>query len=164
MTVLTGAFTLPVELAAPPGRVWPFFSELEPRRTWVRMPGPSGTATHELDFRTGGFERLANVFVSGDSREDLENRSTFSDIVPEERIVFSYEAFVGGILRWVALVTVGLTPSGDGTRTLLNWTEQYSFVRLSTPDGADDVKHLIGGTRLRLNGLVLAVTALGATA
>ena len=65
---------------------------------------------------------------------------------------------VAGILRWVALVTVDLAPSEQGTH--LDWTEQYSFVHLSTPGGVDDVKHLIGGTRLRLNGLVAAADAL----
>ncbi|HEY4225837.1 MAG TPA: SRPBCC domain-containing protein [Pseudolysinimonas sp.] len=164
MTALTGTFTLPLDLSAPPARVWPLFAELPLRRSWVRMPGPSSTATHELDFRPGGRERLTNTFVSGDSREELENRTTFYDIVPEERIVFGYEAIVGGILRWVALVTVELTPSADGAGTRLDWTEQYSFTHLTTPTGADDVKHLIGGTRLRLNGLVAAVAAQGASA
>ncbi len=159
MTAVIGTFTLPLELAAPPARVWRFFAELPLRRSWVRMPGPSSTATHDLDFRPGGHERLTNTFVSGETREELENRTTFYDIVPEERLVFGYEAIVAGILRWVALVTVELAPNAEGAGTLLGWTEQYSLVHLSTQDGVDDVKHLVGGTRLRLNGLALAVAA-----
>src|SRR4051812_3326407 len=156
MPSLTGSFTIPLELAAPPARVWSLFAELPLRKKWVRMPGPSSTATHEFDFRPGGIERLTNTFTSGDQVEALENRSVFYDVIPNERIVSSYEALVGGILRWVALVTVELSANDeDGTR--LEWTEQYSFVRLSTPGGVDDVKHLIGGTRLRLNGLVAAL-------
>ena len=54
----------------------------------------------------------------------------------------------------MSLVTVDFTASDTGTR--LEWTEQYSFANLSTPDGADDVKHLVGGSRLRLNGLAAA--------
>ena len=160
MSTITGTFTIPLELRVTPERLWPLLSELPERRKWVRMPGPTSTATHELDFRPGGGERLTNTFVSGDLREELENRSTFSDIVPNERIIFSYEAIVGGILRWVALVTIDLTATDAATH--LDWTEQYAFVTLSTPDGVDDVKHLIGGTRLRLNGLVGAVDALAA--
>jgi uncharacterized protein YndB with AHSA1/START domain len=156
MSSLTGSFTVPLELAAPPARVWPFFAELPLRKRWVRMPGPSSTATHELDFRPGGRERLTNTFTSSDQVETLENRSVFYDVIPNERIVSSYEAVVAGILRWVALVTVDLSPNhDDGTH--LECTEQYSFVHLSTPGGVDDVKHLIGGTRLRLNGLVAAL-------
>lgn len=153
MTV-TGSFTIPLDLPLDPPRLWPLLAELDGRRTWVRMPGPSATATHELDFRVGGGERLTNTFVSGDSREELENRSTIHDIVPERRIVSSYEALVGGELRWVALVTVDITPSDPGSH--LDWTEQYSFVRLSDPSGEDDANHLRVGTRLRLNGLFAA--------
>lgn len=159
MASLTGSFTIPLDLAAAPDRMWPFFAELPLRKKWVRMPGPSSSLTHEFDFRVGGGERLTNTFVSGDVRERLENRSTFSDILPNERIISSYEAWVGGVLRWVALVTVDLVPNDDGG-THLQWTEQYSFANLSTPGGVDDVKHLIGGTRLPLNGLVAAVAEL----
>ena len=155
MASLTGSFTIPLELAATPEQLWPFFAELTLRKKWVRMPGPSRTATHEFDFRVGGSERLTNTFASGDQVEALENRSTFYDIQNNERIVFGYEAIVAGLLRWVSLVTIDLAPTDAGTH--LDWTEQYSFVHLSTPGGVDDVKHLIGGTRLRLNGLVGAV-------
>ena len=158
MASLTGSFTIPLDLDALPERIWPLFAELPLRKKWVRMPGPSSTSTHEFDFRVGGSERLTNTFVSGDVSEQLENRSTFFDIIPNERIVFSYEAIVADLLRWVALVTVDFAPTAAGTH--LDWTEQYSFVNLSTPDGVDDVKHLIGGTRLRLNGLVAAIAEL----
>jgi uncharacterized protein YndB with AHSA1/START domain len=156
---LTGSFAIPLDLAAPPERVWPLFADLSLRRTWVRMPGPSSTATHEFDFRVGGQERLTNTFLSGDTREDLESRTTFFDIVPNERIVSSSAALVAGVLRWVSLITIDFAPTDAGTH--LDWTEQYSFVTLSTPGGVDDVKHLVGGTRLRLNGLVAALNREG---
>lgn len=166
MASLTGSFTIPLELPAAPEQVWQFLADPVLRARWVRMPGPSSTATREFDFRIGGGERLTNVFASasehGGIREELENRSVFSDIVPNTRIISSYEAVVAGILRWVALVTVDLAPDGKGG-THLEWTEQYSFVNLSTPGDVDDVKHLIGGTRLRLNGLMAAVTSLEPT-
>jgi uncharacterized protein YndB with AHSA1/START domain len=161
MPSLTGSFCIPLDLAVPIQRVWPFFAELPLRATWVRMPGPSNTATREFDFRVGGGERLTNTFTSGEQIEALENRSTFFDIVENERILFGYEAILGGSLRWVSLVTVDFEPSDGGTH--LDWTEQYSFVQLATPGGVDDVKHLIGGTRLRLNGLVAAVAELSPT-
>jgi uncharacterized protein YndB with AHSA1/START domain len=156
---LTGSFTIPLDLAAPPEQVWPLFADLSLRRTWVRMPGPSSTASHELDFRIGGRERLTNTFLSGDTREDLESRTMFFDIIPNERIVSSSEALVAGALRWVSLITVDFDSTDAGTH--LDWTEQYSFVTLSTPGGVDDVRHLVGGTRLRLNGLVAALDRVG---
>jgi uncharacterized protein YndB with AHSA1/START domain len=154
----TGSFTIPLDLPAPPEQVWSFFAELPLREKWVRMPGPSSTATREFDFRVGGGEHLTNTFTSGEQVEALENRSTFFDIVDSERIIFGYEANVGGSLRWASLVTVDFAATDGGTH--LDWTEQYSFVQLSTPGGVDDVKHLIGGTRLRLNGLATAVAEL----
>src|SRR6516164_6328908 len=104
MFTLTGSFTIPLDLAAAPEQVWSLFADLPMRRGWVKMPGPSSTATHEFDFRIGGGERLTNTFVSGDTREELENRTTFLDIVPNERIISTYTAIVAGSLRWVSLV------------------------------------------------------------
>ncbi|MBW9121247.1 SRPBCC domain-containing protein [Microbacterium trichothecenolyticum] len=160
MSSVTGSFTIPLGLDVPPAQLWPLFAELPLRRTWTRMPGPSATALHELDFRVGGTERMTNTFVSGDQREELENVATFVDIVPNERIISTYRAIVDHTTRWVALVTIDLIPTQSGTR--LEWTEQYSFVTLSTPDGVDDERHLVGGTRLRLNGLYAAVMGLAA--
>jgi uncharacterized protein YndB with AHSA1/START domain len=151
---LTGSFTLPFELALSPSDVWRLFAELPQRQQWTRMPGRSSTATHELDFRVGGTERMTNVFVVEDHREELENVATFIDIVPFERIIYTYRAVVDQVVRWAALVTIDLTPTESGTR--LMWTEQYSFITLSTPDGSDDERHLVGGTRLRLNALLVA--------
>lgn len=139
-----------------PAQLWPLFAELPLRRTWTRMPGPSSTAHHDLDFRVGGTERLANIFISGDTKEELETVTTFVDIVPNDRMIYTYRAIVDHTTRWVALVTIELIPTPAGTR--LEWTEQYSFVTLSTPDGVDDERHLVGGTRLRLNGLYAAAT------
>ena len=69
---LTGSFTIPLDLTAPPEQVWRLFAELPLRRTWVRMPGPSSTVTHELDFRAGGEERLIEPARSAlvDARSD----------------------------------------------------------------------------------------------
>ena len=64
MAAITGSFTIPLELRVSPARLWPLLSELPEKRKWVRMPGPSSTATHELDFRPGGGERLTNTFAS----------------------------------------------------------------------------------------------------
>lgn len=155
MGTLHGSFIVPLDVAHDPAVVFGAFSDLEIRRRWYRVPGPSSSSTHELDFRVGGTERVHNLFVSGDQREDVENLSRFIEIAPVERIVFAYSARVNSELRWASLVTVEFTPTPWGTH--LDWTEQYAFVRLSSPDGAADVKHLVGGTRLRFNGLPAAL-------
>ncbi|GAB2695381.1 SRPBCC domain-containing protein [Kitasatospora kifunensis] len=151
---LHGSFALRDSFAVPPARVFAAFAEPALRTRWFRLPGRSKTAEHELDFRVGGGEVSRNVFVFGDVEEFLENRSRFLDIVPDERIVFVYEAKVNGVLRWTSLVTVELAAQDGGCR--LDWTEQYAFLVL-TGDGSADVAHLQGGTRFLLNGLAAAV-------
>lgn len=145
-----GSFALDVSFAASPEQVYAAFAEAELRVRWFRLPGRSGTAEHELDFRVGGGESARNVFVSGDVEERLEYRSRFVDLVPARRLVYVYEAHVDGVRRWVSLVTIELGPQDGGTR--LDWTEQYTYLVLSG-GGAQDTAHLRGGTRLVLNGL-----------
>ncbi|MFJ9950926.1 SRPBCC domain-containing protein [Kitasatospora sp. NPDC091207] len=139
-----------VDFSAPPERVFAAFAEPALRTRWFRLPGSSKNATHALDFRVGGSEVAANLFVSGDIEERLEYRSRFHDIVPDERIVYVYEAHVDGLRRWVSLVTVELAAEGGGSR--LDWNEQFAYLVLSG-DGTQDTAHLRGGTRLLLNGL-----------
>ncbi|MHC5908231.1 SRPBCC domain-containing protein [Streptomyces sp. S6] len=156
-----GSFELRVDIPAPPEQVYAAFAEPELRTRWFKVPGPSRTAEHELDFRVGGGERARNrvVFEDIDDERDeerIEYRSRFLDLEPAERLVYVYEAHVNEVRRWVSLVTVRLTPQNGGTR--LDWIEQYTYLVLSTPDGHQDVAHLRGSTRLLLNGLSHAAT------
>ncbi|MFI8520803.1 SRPBCC domain-containing protein [Streptomyces sp. NPDC085481] len=150
-----GSFELRVDIPAPPERVFAAFAEPELRTRWFKLPGPSRTAEHELDFRVGGGETARNHFLSGDMDERLEYRSRFVDLEPAERLVYVYEAHVNDVRRWVSLVTIRLAPQDGGTR--LEWIEQYTYLVLSSADGEQDFAHLRGGTRLLLNGLSLAV-------
>lgn len=151
---LHGSFTIARHLAAPPERVFAAFAELSVRRRWFRIPGPAGTALHELDFRGGGGERARGTFAPSGVPEQIEYRSWFHDIVANERIVYTYELLLDGVRRSVSLVTVELAPDGDGTR--LTYTEQYVFTAL-TGDGRADMGEREGGTRLQLNGLAAVV-------
>lgn len=151
---LHGSFTVELDLAAPRPRVFQAFADASVRRSWFRLPGRSATAEHELDFRVGGGEAARNVFVSGDIEERLAYRSRFLDIVPDTRIVYAYGTEVAGLRRWASLVTVELSDAPGGSR--LTWTEQYTYL-VWTGDGAQDIAHLRGGTRLVLNGLTVAV-------
>ncbi|WP_078862237.1 SRPBCC domain-containing protein, partial [Streptomyces sp. NRRL F-5123] len=138
---LHGAFTVELDLAAPRSRVFQAFADAPLRRRWFRLPGPSATAEHELDFRVGGGESARNVFVSGDIEERLAYRSRFLDIVPDTRIVHAYGTEVDGLRRWASLVTVELSDAPGGSR--LTWTEQYTYL-VWTGDGAQDIAHLRG--------------------
>lgn len=149
-----GSFCVDVDFGVARGEVFRGFAEPASRCRWFRLPGGSATARHVLDFRVGGGESAENVFVSGDVEEHLAYRSWFLDIVPDTRIVHAYEVAVDGSRRWVSLVTVELADEASGCR--LTWTEQYTWLA-PTGDGAQDVAHLRGGTRLLLNGLSTVV-------
>lgn len=152
--VLYGTFTVPFTLDAAPDGVFAGFSEEPLRRSWFRMPGPSATARHRLDFRVGGTEEAGSVFPGAEGPEELEYRSRFLDIVPDRRLVYAYQARVNGVTRWTSQAILEFAPAAAGT--LLTWTEQYAFLVL-TGDGSQDVAHLEGATRLRLNGLAALV-------
>ena len=156
--VIHGSFTLPLDLAVPPDRVFTAFSDLPLRKRWFRIPSEPGAAHHELDFRVGGHEVARGTFAPAGVREHVEYRSQFLDIVADERIVLTYELILDGRRRWVSLVTVGLGPDGSGTH--LSYTEQYVFLAF-TGDGHQDTAHLKGGTRLQLNALAFVMNGMG---
>jgi uncharacterized protein YndB with AHSA1/START domain len=151
-SVIHGTFTVPAELDAPPGRVFAAYAEAAQRRRWFRMPGRT---RYELDFRVGGAEISSGAFApTGEHEERLEYRATFHDIVPDERVVFSYHLTVDDVRRWASLVTIALAPASSGTS--LRHTEHYVFLAY-TADGTHDTAHLKGGTRLQLNALAAAL-------
>jgi uncharacterized protein YndB with AHSA1/START domain len=152
--VIHGSFTLPLDLAVPPDRVFAAFAEPSLRKQWFRIPSEPGASHYELEFRIGGHEIAEGALAPSGVREHIGYRARFLDIVPDERIVFSYEAILDGRRRWVSLVTVELVPSGlaPSGGTHMSRTEQYAFL-IYTGDGRQDIAHLKGSARLQLNGL-----------
>jgi uncharacterized protein YndB with AHSA1/START domain len=149
-------FTVTLRLSVPPGEVFRAFADSGIRRRWFKLPG-SG-ASYEHDFRVGGGETAHSTFPNLDTpQERLKYWSRYLDITPDVRIVYVYESHVDEVLRWTSLVTVELHAEADGTG--LSWTEQVAFVA-PTGDGDHDLRHVRGGTRLRLNGLVAALGSL----
>jgi len=81
-----------------------------------------------MDFRVGGRE-----LERGGPPDGPEHRfdARYHEIVPNERIVFAYDMYVGDTQLSVSLSTVELAPEGDRTR--LVFTEQGAFF-----DGHED--------------------------
>ncbi|MEU3878165.1 SRPBCC domain-containing protein [Streptomyces sp. NPDC029704] len=157
--VLHDTFTVSLRLAATPGDVFRAFADPGVRRRWFRLPGSGATYAH--DFRVGGGETASSTFATfAMEPQQLAYRSRYLDIVPDRRIVYVYESHVDGVLRWTSLVTVELRADtdadADADETVLTWTEQVAFVA-PEGDGSDDLLHVRGGTRLRLNGLAAAL-------
>jgi uncharacterized protein YndB with AHSA1/START domain len=120
-----------------PPRVFAAFSEPGTKQRW--FSGPDGWLTREFvsDFRIGGRE-INRVQAPDGPEHTLE--SIYHDIVLNERIIFSFSAYLDDGLISVSLATVELDPTGTGTR--LTYTEQVAFM-----NGFDDLVGREQGTR-----------------
>ena len=100
----------------------------------------------DLDFRVGGHERFGGLTPEGSSyRYD----ATYYDIVPEHRIIYSYEMYADGVRSSVSIATIEFVPMDGGTA--LTWTEQGAY--LNGVDGAEAPHLRRGGTSEMLDGL-----------
>jgi uncharacterized protein YndB with AHSA1/START domain len=129
---------------AAPSRVFSAWASAEAKAIWMDDPDfkSDGSAT-EVDFRVGGHERFGGLTPEGTSyRYD----ATYYDIVPDHRIVYSYEMYSGDERMSVSLATVQITPDGAGTR--LSYTEQGAFL-----DGIDKPEAREEGTAWLLDNL-----------
>ncbi len=128
---------------APPSRVFAAWADPAAKARWFVGPEGWKELQREADFRVGGHERLRGIFPGGRT-SDFDAR--YHDIVPDERIVYSYGMHVDGKRISVSLATVELTPAGGGTR--LTFTEQAVFL-----DGYDGAAGREQGTGMLLDQL-----------
>ena len=131
--------TYPVPVSA----VWHALSDNGARDQW--FGGGSEFDIHEKshDFRVGG-----NGVEDGQWRDGPTSRfvSTYTDIIDQQRMVFSYDMWVDSRHISTSLTTIALQPEGDGTR--LTYTEQGVHL-----DGLDTVEGREEGTRGLLDNL-----------
>ncbi|MET8885372.1 SRPBCC family protein [Streptomyces rubiginosohelvolus] len=116
-SVKHSTFTLERTYAAAPGTVFAAWSDRDTKAKWFA----AGDSRYSLDFRVGGTES-----VHGGDGTGLVARSTYHDIIPDERIVYTTALFTGEVLSTVSLTTVRIAPNGD--ETLLVLTEQGTFL------------------------------------
>jgi uncharacterized protein YndB with AHSA1/START domain len=141
------SFTVKRRYDAKPSRVFQAFADpvLKPR--WFH--GPEGWETDEriFDFRVGGRE-TNSTGPKGGQRHAFD--CLYHDIVPDERIIYSYGMMQGETRISVSLATIELKPDGGGT--LLSITEHGAFL-----DGYDDAGSREAGTRGLLEQLARAL-------
>lgn len=138
-TVVHASFTIERIYPASPRRVFAAWSDREAKARWF-----SCHEGYTLDFRVGGRESNRGGPPGGPV---YACDALFHDIVPDERIVYSYELRRDDTLISVSLATVELAPVAGGTR--LVFTEQGAFL-----DGHDTPSEREHGTRLGLERLV----------
>lgn len=145
-------FTLERDIAAPVEAVWAAFADTKTKERWFAGPPEWGPEQHEMDFRVGGREVSA-----GGPPEGPEHRmdGLYWDIVPNERIIMTYEMHLtfpaqDPVRISVSLQTIELEPSATGTRLTL--TELGAYL-----DGYDDSGAREHGTNELIDAMVAVV-------
>lgn len=143
------SFTVERDIAFPPPAVFRAFADLAAKQRWFGDPGGTAVA-HTLDFRVGGREHLA-----GDSPEaggSFTFDAEYRDIVPDERIVYTYDMTIDRRRISVSVATIELRPTAAGTH--LRLTEQGVFL-----DGLDTNAAREHGTNELIDALAASLTA-----
>jgi uncharacterized protein YndB with AHSA1/START domain len=107
---------------------------------------PGGDAgDSEFDFRIGGRE----CFGVGYQGVTLRYDARYYDIVPGQRIIYSYEMYADNARISVSVATIEFVPAASGTA--LTWTEQGAY--LDGFNGAEASRLRQEGTAEMLDGL-----------
>ena len=105
------SLTLTRRLRARPEKVYAAWTQAEQLMQWFGPPNMKpATLNAELDVRTGGHYRIS---FTRDDGEYFEARGTYREVVPNERLVFTW-AWHSTPER-ESLVTISLKPDGVGT-------------------------------------------------
>lgn len=140
-SVAHGTFVVERLYPASPARVFSAWSNPDYKRQWFGTPEKDNPA-HLFDFKVGGRE-----YNSGKMGDDVYTYDArYQDIVPDNRIIYTYEMTMNGKRISVSVAAVELTPDGTGTR--LKVTEHGAFL-----DGLDTVGQREAGTNWLMDQL-----------
>jgi uncharacterized protein YndB with AHSA1/START domain len=142
-------FTIERRYPVPPARVFDAFADQTKKSKWFGCVEGWEVAEHTVDFRVGGREVWRGGPPGGTQHR---NDTVYHDIVPNERIVWSYTMRLGERTISVSLTTMELHPDGSGTR--MRFVEPGVY--LDDYDGAAD---RVRGTNDLLDSLDRALRA-----
>jgi len=148
-SVIHDTFVIERTYPASPSRVFAAFASREAKDAWGDTGGIAAaepiTGPAEFDFRIGGHERFG--IVNQGVRYTYD--AIYYDIVPDQRLVYSYEMYADGVRFSVSVATIEFVKTDDGTT--LTWTEQGAY--LDGIDGQDAPRLRQGGTSEMLDSL-----------
>jgi uncharacterized protein YndB with AHSA1/START domain len=162
LAIIHDTFELERTYPASPSRVFAAFASKEAKEAWgdtgdLAEPGADAGGTGDLtgpgadagdsefDFTVGGHERFGFGYQGVSYRYD----ACYYDIVPDQRIIYSYEMYADGARISVSVATIEFAATADGTA--LTWTEQGAY--LDGFDGAEAPQFRREGTEEMLEGL-----------
>jgi len=118
------SFTIERELPHAPARVFAAWADPKAKAAWFAAPRDACTEViREHEFKVGGKERLKGQWNTG---RTSDFHCVYQDIVPDRRIVYSYNMYVNDEKLSVSLATIEFEPSGKGTKLIL--TEQGAYL------------------------------------
>jgi uncharacterized protein YndB with AHSA1/START domain len=140
-SVVHAVFDLERTYDAPVARVWKALTDPAAKQKWFARG--LEVLERQMDVRVGGRERVSGRWESGMvSTFD----ATYHDVVPNARLIYSYQLFLDDKKISVSLATMQLKDA-DG-RTTLKVTEQGAFL-----DGYDDAGSREKGTNFLMDRL-----------
>jgi len=148
-SVVHATFQLERTYDAPVARLWKALTDQAAKQKWFGgTPGRWELLERQMDVRVGGRERLKGRWEGGVvSTFD----ATYHDVIPHQRLVYSYEMHLDDKKISVSLATMQLKAE-DGKTTLMV-TEQGAFL-----DGYDDAGSREQGTGQLLDMLGASLT------
>ncbi len=152
-SVIHETFRIERTYAVAPSTVFAAFSTEEARNSWgdtgdLEPPEDDGDGdgeVSEFDFRAGGREVFSTKMQGTTYRYDAR----YYDIVPDNRIVYSYEMYADGIPISVSVATIEFADCSGGTQLI--WTEQGVY--LDGHNGVEAPQMRRDGTIDMLKGL-----------
>lgn len=142
-SVTHATFVVERHYDATPARVFAAWADPAVKAAWFVGPDTWESSDHTLDFTPGGREHISG----GPEGSPIHSYdAVYHDIVPDQRIVSTYEMYQDSTRMSVSVATVELVPDGAGTR--LTYTEQGAFL-----DGLDLPEYRERGTNDLLDAL-----------
>jgi uncharacterized protein YndB with AHSA1/START domain len=147
--VTHATFSIERTYDVPPAKVFAAFASLEAKSKWFGGSGEWLQGKRMMDFRIGGKEHLSGS-KKGNPPHIFD--AIYQDIVPDQRIIYTYEMHIGETRISVSLATIEFKEAGKSTRML--FTEQGAFL-----DGFDKPEMREEGTKVLLDRLGAALQA-----
>jgi uncharacterized protein YndB with AHSA1/START domain len=122
-TVTHRTFSIERTYPVSPARVFAAFADPVVKRRWFVDGEGWDIDEYTSDFRIGGHEISRFRFEGG---PPISNDTLYLDIVPEQRLIFSYTMALSGAIFSASLATITFAATDAGTRMV--YTEQGTFI------------------------------------
>ncbi|HTJ56403.1 MAG TPA: SRPBCC family protein [Devosiaceae bacterium] len=134
-SVAHGTFVIERDFPHPVAKVFAAWADPRRKYSWFGGPGENPPPS-VFEFRPGGRESSSGQAPDG---PNYSFDVIYQDIVPENRILYTYDMHLDGRKISVSLAAIEFAPSGDGTHLTL--TEYGLYL-----DGLDNVEQRRQGT------------------